>query len=333
MGGILRWGIVLVALGGTVWTAQAAPRRVVLPHRVHALQMRMGKFTIPPAREREVCEYRQLPNKKPMDVQEFEIRMSPGSHHFVLWAYFGGLGPKDFPAGIKDSPGCTGIGPGTDYHRANLTGMGQPNGKVSFPQGYALRLEPHQSLLLNSHYINSSATEPLTPQVVFNLVRARKSTVKHHLQTLTLGDYQIPIPAHSTTSHTGEWHAPFDLTVEQLSSHQHKRGIGLSANLIVDGEDRGEIFRNLNDWQEPTIKWFDDRLGQPPIHLKQGDGFRFTCSWQNNDDKDVRFGVTTDDEMCFLTGYYYIADEAAPPAPRPGCFEERALSCFSAPIN
>src|SRR5690349_14461079 len=86
--------------------------RIHLRRPARGFQMRMGKFTIPPAHEREVCEYRTLPNRRPMDAQQFEFAMSEGSHHFALWAYLGqDRNAADFPVGIAESPGCTGLGP------------------------------------------------------------------------------------------------------------------------------------------------------------------------------------------------------------------------------
>ena len=56
----------------TMLGAPASASRVHLHRPPRGFQMRMGKFTVPPAHEREVCEYRTFPNEKPMDVQQFE---------------------------------------------------------------------------------------------------------------------------------------------------------------------------------------------------------------------------------------------------------------------
>ena len=85
----------------TMLGAPASASRVHLHRPPRGFQMRMGKFTVPPAHEREVCEYRTFPNEKPMDVQQFEFKMNAGTHHFALWAYFGGdRNAADFPKGI-----------------------------------------------------------------------------------------------------------------------------------------------------------------------------------------------------------------------------------------
>jgi len=148
--------------------ADADAARVRLPRPKRGFQMRMGKFTIPAASEREVCEFRTLPNRTPIDVQQFEFEMTPGSHHFALWAYLGqDRNPADFPDAIVDAPGCIGVGPSDTFDRALLGGAPSPHEVTRFPAGIALRLAPHQRVILNSHYINGYSTDPLTPQVVF----------------------------------------------------------------------------------------------------------------------------------------------------------------------
>src|SRR5262245_28035214 len=101
--------LALLALLTLAAHAGAAPR-LHLAKPKHGFQVRMGKFTIPPAHEREVCEFRSLPNRKPIDAQEFEFLMTPGSHHFALWEYLGqDRTPADFPTKIVDAPGCIGV--------------------------------------------------------------------------------------------------------------------------------------------------------------------------------------------------------------------------------
>jgi hypothetical protein len=295
----------------------------------HGFRIRTRPFTIPAAHEREVCEYRRLPNRRAMDVQQFEFLMSEGSHHFAVWAYLGSdRNPEDFPHAIVSSPGCTGLGPRDSYNREILGGAGQPHERVSFPPGIAVRIAPHQQVFLNSHYINGSLTEPLTPMVLFNVIPARKGSVKHHAENLTIGNYNILVPGESTAALTSEWIAPFDMNVIQLSSHEHKRGTRVTIRQVVDGQDAGQIFEN-DDWSHPYEYW-----PVTPMRVKQGDAFRFTCEWKNDDAYPVTFGVTTNDEMCFMTGYYYRDDESQPVPHLPGCFAQPSgLLCSATTVN
>src|SRR5213078_3840226 len=131
-----------------------------------------------------------------------------------------------------------------------IGGAPSPHEVTRFPPGIAVRLAPHQPVILNSHYINGSPTDPLTPQVVFNVTRARPGTIRHHAEQMTIGDYQISIPPLGTASLTGEWIAPFAMNVIQLSSHEHKRGTRVAIHLLSGGQDAGQIFEN-DDWNHP----------------------------------------------------------------------------------
>src|SRR5262245_28022622 len=104
----MRQLLVLVLTGAvTATVASGAPLRK--PPRGHGMQVRVGAYTIQPSEDLEVCEYRRLPNKKPMDVTRFTLRMPPGAHHFAVWGY-GGSQTDDaaFAHGPVESIGCTG---------------------------------------------------------------------------------------------------------------------------------------------------------------------------------------------------------------------------------
>ena len=320
--------VLLAALSLLAATAEARPLKLPKPKR--GFQMRMREFSIPPASERETCEFRTTPNKEPIDVQGFRLNMTPGSHHFVLWEYLGdNTDPADFPSELVDAPGCVGVGPRDSFAaNANLFGMQVAKARLRFPPGVAVRLEPHAPVFLNAHLRNASPTDPLTAEVVFNIVPARKGTVKHHAQALTVGNLNdILLPPQSSASLTSEWYAPTDLNIVQLSTHQHHRGTHTVVRLIdPDGTDRGMLFEAVN-WEHPGEKWFPQAF-----RLRQGQGLRFTCEWQNPDDKLVSFGVTTDDEMCFVTGYFYPDDDGAQVGGGDCLPQGAGLLCFGAKV-
>jgi hypothetical protein len=183
-------------------------------------------------------------------------------------------------------------------------------------------LEPHAVIYANLHHHNYK-TKPVKAQGVFNFIPAKKGTVKHHAQNLTVGALNFSVPAHGTASITGEWHTPGKLHIVQVSTHQHRRGTGVSVHRVAaDGSDLGELVLTRS-WEHPTVRWFPDAL-----ELQAGEGLRFTCAWENPDDHAVRFGVTSEDEMCFVTGYFYLDDDSAQ-AKGPGCLPQGAgLECF-----
>ncbi len=319
-----RLPLVVLAVGCLVLPAPAYARmRLHKPQR--GFQMRLVPFTIPAGDDREGCEVATTPNKQPMDVAAFELKTTPGTHHFVVWEYLGpDRNPADFWDGVKYVPGCTGLGPQNGTNNANLFGMLSGHQKFHFPKGVAVRLEPHAIVYPNLHFHNYS-TAPIDGEAVFNFIPARPGSVKHHAQAFTVGSVQIDIPPRGTATLTGEWHAPAPINFVQLSTHEHHRGSGVTVNKIdAAGNDMGPLVVTTN-WDHPTVRWFNAGVER----FEAGEGFRFTCGWDNPDDHTVRFGVTTEDEMCFVTGYFYPADDDGATLTGPGCFPQGSgLECF-----
>jgi hypothetical protein len=284
---------------------------------------------IPAQGDLEGCDYMVTPNKEPIDIASFQLNASAQSHHFVVWEYLGqDRNPADFWDGIKYAPGCIGIGPQDGFSTtANLFGMQTAKSHIDFPDGIAARLEPHAIIYANLH-LHNYKTHPVKGQAVFNFIPAKPGTVKHHAQNLTVGSFDLDIPPHGTASFTGEWHVPENMHIVELSTHQHRRGTGVTINRVdAAGGDMGELVYSRS-WEHPTERWFPE-----PLALQPGDGFRFTCTWNNPDDHPVRFGVTSEDEMCFLTGYFYLDDDDAK-ASGPGCIPQGSgLECFIPPAS
>jgi len=287
-------------------------------------QMRMTPFVVPPGADREGCEYLVAPNRAAMDVSAFELKVTPGTHHFVAWEYLGkDRDPADFWSGIRYSPGCVGLGPGDGFDTtANLFGMLSGHVHVQFPHGVAVRLEPHAILYGNVHLHNYTSA-PIDAEAVFNFIPARKGTVRHHAQAITVGSTDIDIPAHGDAVLTGEWHTRTNLNLVNISTHEHHRGTLVRVHHIdAAGNDMGELVVS-NSWEHPSVRWFPQAL-----RLGAREGIRFTCEWSNPDDHPVHFGVTTEDEMCFVGGYFYPDDETLP-VTGTGCVPQGGgLECF-----
>ena len=62
-----------------------------------------------------------------------------------------------------------------------------------------------------------------------------------------------------------------------------------------DGEtgEVGEVFFSNDDWHTPMITQYD-----PPMVVPAGQGFEWTCEWNNTTDNEVVYGNESTDEMC-----------------------------------
>ena len=317
--------LALVIFAATILTGNA-DARTHLKKPKHGFQMRVGAYTIEPGEDLEMCEYRRLPIKKPMDVTIFRLRMPPGAHHFAMWGYGGKLTDDSrFRKGPFESVGCGGAAPDALFPQL-LIPTQTPNETLRFPKGIALRLEPHQQVFLNPHMKNFGTTA-FEPDVRFNFERA-KGKIEHYAEGLTFGNMTaIHIPAGGDQTITAEWTTPVSLTIINLATHQHKLGTYARIDLVsADGASREKLVESL-DWEHPNSVWPPDGL-----RLEKGRKFRITCTWHNSTDHDVRFGPETTDEMCFAIGFYYRDDGDAAPALGNGCLPaKKGLLCPLAP--
>lgn len=326
LAGLLAWSLPAFAVGESFSVKLKKPKR--------GFQMRTSDFLVRPGEDLEWCEYRRLPNKKEILAQSYELRMSYGSHHFVLWAYNGNeTDDAKFPSSPVLVAGCTGVGPGDSLVPVNLFGMQTPTGRVRFPKGIAVRLKPYQQVWLNPH-IKNYGTEDVMAQAVFNITPARKREVKHLAESFAIGNITgIDIAPGGKQTLVSEWRAPQALNLIQVSSHQHARGTATSIEVEQADGTFLEVFANEN-WEHPYELWthlvapWKDQ-DPPVIRLEKGRRLRWTCKWTNTTSHRLHFGTETTDEMCFATGYFY-RDDNAPSGPivGPGCIPAKeGLTC------
>jgi len=162
----------------------------------------------------------------------------------------------------------------------------------------------------------------VTIDVAVNFVAARKRTVRHHTRSFQLGTFNIDVPPGQTGSASASWLTPFAMNLVWLSTHSHKHTQSVTVDLLRAGVPAGQELLTT-DYADPSVHDYD-----PALRLEAGDGWRWTCNYLNQTDKTLRFGVTSNDEMCFATGFFYIDDDAAPLPPVPGCFGDgESLTC------
>jgi len=310
----------LVVFGSGGAAAKVLRAHLARPHR--GTQVRLSPYTIQAASEREVCQLVTLRNARAFDASEIDVSM-PGStefgtHHFAIF-----LDVRDTPAPAQPEPttdvGCVGMG--GEVVPPLLAFVQHPRERIRFPLHVGVRLKPHQRLFLNSHYINGSAA-PITIDVAVNFRAARKGSVQHHARSFQLGTFDIDVPPGAQGSAVGNWTTPLPLNVIALTSHSHKHTQSVTIDLLRAGVAAGQQLLTT-DYADPSVHNYD-----PALRLEVGDGWRWTCNYLNQTDKTLRFGVTSNDEMCFATGFFYTDDDAAPLPPVPGCFGDgESLTC------
>ena len=291
--------VVLLAIG----TAESRSRSLRVP---------LTPFEVPPGRDRNPCEYLELPNPTAMDVRRFEVR-APRTrlHHILLYAYLGDeRDPQHVTHGLRDGEGCAAIGPpDMAGHTVGLLGAVRA-GVYALPEGYAVSLRPRQPVAVHMHAFNATR-EPRRAVVRVKLVAAAPGEVRHHLEPMDVVNDAFELPPQARTVHAADFVAPFPMHVAMLSSHQHRFGTRVTVHPIIDGVEQPPLYENAR-WREPPLTWLD-----PPLRLAPGDRLRVRCEWHNRSDTTLRFGPSANDEMCNLNGYFF-RDAEVPPEARTG---------------
>jgi hypothetical protein len=268
------------------------------------LQFHVGPFDVEPNANRELFIYQKLNNDEPIYIQSVEIVMRPGSHHFILYNF-----PENDPDlflptenQIRDIYKPDGSqNPFVLYHmqfHQFVTGTQWPRSHYTFPKGVALKVPANTGFDMNSHYANSK-DEVITGEVYANLYTVEKSEVEHVAQILNLNNDDFNLPAGEKTTLTADFTFPDERNVFQLWSHAHSHMTEF--NVYIKGGARdGELVYVSYDWEHPPILQLD-----PPIQLKAGEGLRLETTYDNQEDRDLKFGLRSTDEMMILFGAYY----------------------------
>src|SRR5205823_282183 len=129
-----------------------------------------------------------------------------------------------------------------------------------------------------------------------------------------LGTFNIAVPPYSEGSVSPSWTTPFPMNLVLLTSHSHKHTLSAEVEVTrADGPAEPQLV---------TLRYTDPVVVRylSPLRLEPGDGFRWTCAYDNPSDHVLAFGLTSNDEMCFALGFFYPDDDAAPLPPVPACF-------------
>ena len=264
-------------------------------------QMKLEPFEIYGNFEREVFNHKLLGNDKPIFVNKFQIKMHPGSHHFILYGFrnnfskppLNSLRDLRFQNGAFDLSTFSQLGNHIFYF-----GGSESNYTFDFPEGTGIELPANMSFDMNSHYFNKGS-KSYFGEVYINLYTVPEEKVIKKLKVLDLGNTSLNIPAKSRVTINKSFSFAKNTKVVTLFSHTHK--LGEKFEILIKGGSRdGEVVYTSTNWEHPKKIDF-----ATPLSLKAGEGLISRITYNNFTDKPVNFGLTSADEMGIIFGYYY----------------------------
>lgn len=279
---------------------QALPK----PAAGQGTQVRIDPFEVSPKFEREFFVYKSLENSEPLYVNRIEISMRSNSHHFLMYQFAQNTPPTVIPQenkirDLRSPNGTVNIETliSMGYH-VYLAGTQTPYSNYRFPEGTALLIPANFKADFNSHYVNKT-DKILYGEVYMNLYTTPAASVKKVVKTLNLGNNSLPLPPNTRTTHTKNFTMNKKTYLISLTSHTHKFGEKFIVR-IRGGKRNGEIIYTATDWEHPEIVNFSE-----PIVLNAGEGLTSEITYNNTSARQVSFGLTSEDEMGIIFGYYY----------------------------
>ena len=275
------------------------------PPEGEGVQFRL-QATISPSDEREFCKFVVAPPEE-LWMYADEVQFTSGSHHFLLYQTnydeiptVNEHGDPVDTSGVFDcSQGAT---DGWDVSRViGGSQSGEGGRHERFPEGVALRLPANAVLLMNAHYLNSSP-DTLSPEVRINLYHRDPALVHTEGDVLFLYNPFIHVPPRGMSRARYRCPVHSDITLVDVQSHMHRRGVGFEARLM--GSETP--FYENTDWEEVPVETF----GGAGMEITAGSWLDYHCDYDNPEDRDVYQGFKTTDEMCMLVGSFYPADAA-----------------------
>jgi hypothetical protein len=265
--------------------------------------MRIPKFPIAPNTNREFFIRQEVGNNEAIYITSFETLMRAGSHHLLAYNFNNkkNLPPlgrlRDIRYYNNDGTRYANIFSQMALSQYVMLSPGGTEFKYTMPDGYALEIEANASFDLNAHYFNTT-NEVKFGEVVLNMYTTSKSEVKKICKPLDLYNYDIKIPAKTRKTETMDFKFETDVEIVSLTSHAHARMERFEIQ-IVGGKRNGETLLVETNYEHPQVLNF-----AKPIELKKGEGLRSIVTFNNTTNRELVFGLTTEDEMDIIFGYY-----------------------------
>lgn len=261
-------------------------------------QMKIEPFDIAPNFEREIFIRKNTPNTQTAYVNRIQMRGMSNSHHLVVYSFRNSLllPTENILRDLRAPNGMINL----EYLQNHIFmgGGTDVNTDFSLPEGVALKISPSTPLDLNAHYFNKTSST-LKGENYINFYTVPENNVKNIAKTFDLNNLEIILPPGERKTLIKNFTFNELTRVALLTSHFHKLGEKFVIK-IYGGARNGEVIYSSSDWEHPATVAFTT-----PIALKPGEGLTSEVTYYNKTNKTVTFGLTSEDEMNIIFGYYY----------------------------
>ena len=250
-------------------------------------QLTTQPYTVNPGEEKYFC----YTFHSPKDLQKAIVEVEPvyGSiiHHTALFQTI-----TAEPEGFFECPVLV----KTNWQP--IWAGGRNTNGLKLPQGVGFVIDANTQYLLQLHLLNAGS-KPVTERTAINLTYADPTGITP-AGIFAIGSFSLDIPAGANNfQQTKGCQADREMHVFAAFPHMHKLGKKLE---FMKGPSQQNLA--MQYMKDPWV--FGDQPMDPvDITIMPGEYLQNTCTWDNPTNADVKFGESSNDEMCFFVLFYY----------------------------
>jgi hypothetical protein len=225
------------------------------------------------------------------------------THHEVI-----GIDPNKSQPDTDPTAGSPPTCNGLELNKWNLLfadGVGSPS--LTMPPGVIMKVSAGDQIVFQLHLLNASPNQ-VTTMAAVDVQTLDPSLVQNEAEMFLAGPVAFNIPTGPNQMVNGTCTMKAATNYYAVFPHMHQLGTHITVNAVVGGTSQ-QIYDGGWDFNNQLFESFN------PIAMSQGDQITVACTYDNTTGAPVKFGVLTENEMCFAISYRYpklLASGASP---------------------
>ncbi|MDD9933949.1 MAG: c-type cytochrome [Myxococcales bacterium] len=171
----------------------------------------------------------------------------------------------------------------------------------TFPEGVGVHMPSEGNFRLNMHYYNVGNDQDEPDESGLEVCITRDP--RPYTATTYMFSGPATVPPGGRVDNVSTCDVVADEPVHIITSSPHMHSYGVASKLeILRADGTVEVL------EDGPFNWEDQHVTPVDAVVNNGDRVRLTCSYENTTDQTIRFGSSSEDEMCFNFARYYPMD-------------------------
>lgn len=246
---------------------------------------------IPAGTEKQICLF-MPPTTKDRYFKALKAFQGKYGHHFILFK----TAVPEAEGSVRD---CT---ESSEMSRLTPVLSSVNFGLESFPEGMAIKVEAGTQMVLQLHYLNTSADDILVRDVM-HVTEVEKEDTEVLAGFFGVSDINFRVPVKDKLTLDFECEFPHDMNLLMIGPHMHEFGTAFVSSL--GPADALQEVQRIDKWEAemrddpPIVEW----TKEAPYVVTKGDKVQVRCDFENTTDHPITFP----EEMCAAYGYFFPA--------------------------